>query len=221
VQGPVIFWVALHRRHHRFADRPGDPHSPHLHGGGIRGMLRGLLHAHVGWLFRLDDTDWRQYAPDLLRDRAIFRANQHYGLWVLLGLAIPAAAGGLLRQSWSGAALGLLWGGLVRIFLAHHATWSVNSLCHWAGSRSFATRDRSTNNIWLALVSMGGSWHHNHHAFPRSATTGLRWWQIDPSWWFIRGMAGVGLASQLRRPAIAPARPAQIQDSGGIHEQHQ
>ncbi len=213
MQGPVMFWVAIHRRHHRFSDQPGDPHSPHLHGDGVAGTLRGLAHAHIGWLFRHEDTDWRQYVPDLLRDRAIFDANMRYGSWVLLGLALPAAAGGLLQQSWAGVGQGFLWGGLVRIFLAHHATWSVNSICHWAGSRTFATRDRSTNNLWLALISLGGSWHHNHHAFPRSATTTIRWWQIDPSWWFIRGLAAAGLASNLRKPT---ARVVQME--GAPHE---
>jgi stearoyl-CoA desaturase (delta-9 desaturase) len=203
-EGPVISWVAIHRRHHKFSDQPGDPHSPHLHGTGITSILRGLFHAHVGWLFRPEETDWRQYVPDLLRDRSIFNANARYGYWVLLGLAIPTVAGGVLHRSWRGAALGLLWGGLVRVFLVHHATWSVNSICHWVGSRPFTTRDRSTNNVWLALISMGGSWHHNHHAFPNSARTGFRWWQMDLSWWLIRALAGVGLASNLR--CAAPER---------------
>ena len=201
VQGPVLFWVAVHRRHHRFSDQPGDPHSPNLHGGGPAGTLRGLVHAHCGWLFRPDETDWRRYVPDLLRDRVVFRVHLRYGTWALLGLVLPAAAGGVLHGSWAGVAQGFLWGGLVRIFLVHHATWSVNSLCHWAGSRSFATPDRSTNNPWLALISMGGSWHHNHHAFPRSATTGFQWWQLDPSWWFIRALAAVRLASNLNTPS--------------------
>jgi stearoyl-CoA desaturase (delta-9 desaturase) len=210
VQGPVIFWVAIHRRHHRFSDRPGDPHSPHLHGGGVVGTAWGLFHAHVGWLFQPEDTDWRLYVPDLLRDRSVFDANLRYGYWVLLGLAIPAVAGGLLHHSWSGAGQGFLWGGLVRIFLAQHVTWSVNSICHWAGSQSFATRDRSTNNLWLALISAGGSWHHNHHAFPHSARTALRWWQIDPSWWFIRCLGAAGFATNVRLPSTA--RVAQMQD---------
>jgi stearoyl-CoA desaturase (delta-9 desaturase) len=200
VQGPVIFWAAIHRRHHKFSDQPGDPHSPHMYGEGVGAIVRGLLHAHVGWLFRPEHTDWRVYVPDLLRDRTVFSINRWYPCWILIGFGIPTLVGAAIHRSWTGAAQGFLWGGLVRIFLVHHGTWSVNSICHWIGSRSFPTRDRSTNSFWLALISMGGSWHHNHHAFPNSATNSLRWWEVDMSWWFIYCLYAVGLASNLRRP---------------------
>ena len=199
-EGPVVFWVAIHRKHHRYSDHSGDPHSPHLQGNLAFGWLRGLFHAHLGWLFRPLGIEWREYAPDLLRDRAVFAVHCSYGYWVLVGVALPAVIGGVVHRSWAGAASGFLWGGLVRIFLVHHGTWSVNSLCHSFGSRSFDTRDRSTNNVWLSLLTMGGAWHHNHHALPASATTSAKWWQIDPSWWFIAGLEAVGLVYKVNRP---------------------
>jgi stearoyl-CoA desaturase (Delta-9 desaturase) len=199
-QGPVLFWVATHRRHHAHSDSPGDPHTPHLQGEGVLGFLRGLWHAHIGWLFVDDLTDLRTYAPDLLHERLIFRMNDLYPAWLLLGLAVPAALGGLLTQSWTGCLLGLIWGGLVRTFLGHHVTWSVNSLCHVFGSRPFETNDRSTNNAWLLPTSLGGSWHNNHHAFPTAAKNSLRWWQLDPCGWFVSALAWVGLAWEVRMP---------------------
>lgn len=201
LQGPVIFWVAIHRRHHAYSDHPGDPHSPHLHGSGWRGALRGLVHAHVGWLFVFENTDWVRYAPDLLRDRLIFDLNRLYPLWAALGLLVPALVGGLLTLTWTGALYGLLWGGLVRVFLVHHSTWSVNSLCHCFGARAFESDDQSTNNVWLSLVSLGGSWHNNHHAFPNSADNGLAWWQLDPSGRLIRLLEATGLAWDVKTPS--------------------
>jgi stearoyl-CoA desaturase (Delta-9 desaturase) len=199
-QGPVLFWVATHRRHHAHSDRPGDPHTPHFQGEGFLALLKGLWHAHVGWLFQGDMTDLGLYARDLLGDRLVFRINQLYFLWLLLGLAVPAIVGGLITRSWSGCALGFVWGGLVRTFLVHHATWSVNSLCHVFGSRSFHTPDKSTNNGWLALSSLGGSWHNNHHGFQWTATNSFEWWQIDPSGWVIRGLQAVRLAWDVKIP---------------------
>jgi stearoyl-CoA desaturase (delta-9 desaturase) len=199
-QGPVLFWVATHRRHHAFSDRPGDPHTPNVHGEGVLELLRGLWHAHVGWLFRGDTTDLGLYARDLLGDRLVFRINQLYFVWLLLGLAVPAVAAGLITRSWTGCLLGLVWGGLVRTFLVHHATWSVNSLCHVFGSRPFRTPDKSTNNGWLALSSLGGSWHNNHHGFQWTATNSFEWWQIDACGGFIRGLEAVGLAWDVKAP---------------------
>jgi stearoyl-CoA desaturase (delta-9 desaturase) len=199
-QGPVLFWVATHRRHHAFSDRPGDPHTPNVHGEGVLELLRGLWHAHVGWLFQGDTTDLGFYARDLLGDRLVFRINQLYFVWLLSGLALPALIAGLVTRSWTGALMGLVWGGLVRTFLVHHATWSVNSLCHVFGDRPFDTPDRSTNNGWLALSSLGGSWHNNHHAFQRTATNSFEWWQIDACGWFIRGLEAVGLAWDVKVP---------------------
>jgi stearoyl-CoA desaturase (delta-9 desaturase) len=149
-------------------------------------------------LFQYEVTDLAAYAPDLLRDRLVFNLNSFYPLWVLLGLALPAALGGLISGSWIGAATGCLWGGFVRAFLVHHATWSVNSLCHTFGSRPFETRDYSTNNPWLMLSSLGGSWHNNHHAFPHAALNALEWWQLDPSGWLIQILKALGLAWDVR-----------------------
>jgi stearoyl-CoA desaturase (Delta-9 desaturase) len=208
VQGPVIAWVADHRKHHAHTDVEGDPHSPHVgHGEGVTGVLRGLWHAHMGWL--LTDhgrAEWRRYAPDLCDDPGMRLINRRFVGLVVLGLGIPAAAGYLLTGTLLGAATGLLWGGLVRVFFVHHITWSVNSVCHFLGSRRFELDDRSTNVFWLALPSLGESWHHNHHAFPRSAKHGLRRWELDPSAALIRGMERAGLAWNVVR--IAPERQA-------------
>jgi stearoyl-CoA desaturase (delta-9 desaturase) len=201
-QGPILYWTAIHRRHHAFADLPGDPHSPHLSGPGVVGWLRGAWHSHIGWLFAGQVTDWSRYILDLLRDRMVYRINRLYFVWVLLGLAIPAALGGLLAWSWEGAGLGLLWGGLVRVCLCQHATWSIGSIAHLFGSAPYDTHthDQSRNNFWIAIPTWGEGWHNNHHAFPYSAMHGLRWWQIDPSGYVIRGLRLVGLAWDVKAP---------------------
>ena len=212
VQGPVMAWVADHRKHHAHADEEGDPHSPHVgHGDGVGGVLRGLWHAHAGWLMSTQgQASARKYARDLYDDRGMRLINRRFPLFVLLSLAIPALAGwALTGGTLAGAATGLLWGGLVRIFLVHHITWSVNSVCHFLGTRRFETDDESTNVAWLALPSLGEAWHHNHHAFPRSASHGLRRWErlLDPSALVIRGLEKVGLARNVVR--IAPERQEQ------------
>ena len=217
VQGPVMAWVADHRKHHAHADEEGDPHSPHVgHGDGATGVLRGLWHAHTGWLFSNQGRAHpRQYAKDLFEDRGMRLINRRFPLFVLLSLAIPAFAGWVLSGgTLVGAATGLLWGGLVRIFLVHHITWSVNSVCHFLGSRRFETEDHSTNVAWLSLPSLGESWHHNHHAFPRSASHGLRRWEslLDPSAVLITGLEKVGLARNVVR--IAPERQIQRERQG-------
>jgi len=208
VQGPVIAWVADHRKHHAHTDVEGDPHSPHVgQGEGVIGVLRGLWHAHMGWLLSEHGrADWQRYAPDLFEDRGMRLINRRFVSLVMLGLVIPAAAGYLLTGTLLGAATGLLWGGLVRVFFVHHVTWSVNSVCHFLGTRRFEVEDRSTNVFWLALPSLGESWHHNHHAFPRSAVHGLRRWELDPSALLIAAMERVGLAWNVIR--IAPERQA-------------
>src|SRR5919197_60870 len=196
VQGPVIDWVADHRKHHAHTDKEGDPHSPHVgHGAGVKGALRGLWHAHVGWLWRTHgEARASKYARDLVEDRGMRVINRRFPLIVLASLALPALLGGLLSWSLKGAFTGLIWGGFARIFLQHHVTWSVNSVCHYFGKRRFDVDDHSTNVFWLAIPSFGESWHHNHHAFPRSALHGLRWWEIDPGGWVIRLMQRLGLA---------------------------
>jgi stearoyl-CoA desaturase (delta-9 desaturase) len=196
VQGPVIDWVADHRKHHAHADHEGDPHSPHVgYGAGLRGAARGLWHAHVGWLWRTHgQARAHKYARELVEDRGMRRINRRFPLIVLASLALPALLGFALTGEPRGALTGLIWGGFVRIFLQHHMTWSVNSICHFFGRRRFDTDDQSTNVFWLALPSLGESWHHNHHAFPRSAAHGLRWWELDPSALVIRLLRRLGLA---------------------------
>ena len=205
VQGPVIAWVADHRKHHAHADEEGDPHSPHV---GAGSGLHGLLHAHVGWLLMEQGrARKRKYAPDLLEDGGMRRISRAFPLIVVASLLVPAAIGWAITGKLTGALTGLLWGGLVRIFFVHHVTWSVNSVCHFFGRRRFDIEDHSTNVWWLALPSMGEAWHHNHHAFPRSASHGLGRFELDPSAWVIRGMEKLGLVWNVVR--IAPERQAQ------------
>jgi len=203
VQGSVMDWVADHRKHHAHTDREGDPHSPHVgHGSG----LSGLWHAHVGWLLETQgQADWKKYAAELYEDPAMRAIGRSFPQLAVLSLLIPTVAGWALHDfTAAGALRGLVWGGLVRIFFVHHVTWSVNSVCHFFGSRRFDLEDHSTNVGWLAVLSLGESWHHNHHAFPRSAYHGLRWWEIDVSGLIIAGMQRVGLAWNVVR--ISPER---------------
>jgi len=202
IQGAAIDWAVDHRTHHAFSDKEGDPHSPH-HGfsDSLWGRLRGLGHAHVGWLFDHNRTDQERYAKDLLQDRLVLAISRLFPLWIVLSFAIPFALGGLITRTWSGAVTGLVWGGLVRLFFNHHVTWSVNSICHVFGRRPFAANDRSTNNWLLALPSFGEAWHHNHHVFPTSAFHGLGWRQIDLSGLVIAAWEKVGLVRNVRRPS--------------------
>jgi len=206
VEGPVLEWVATHRKHHRFSDHAGDPHSPNVdHASGWRGTLRGLWHAHVGWMLRGKDMENpARYAKDLLADRDLRVISRTFPLWVLVGLAVPFGLGVLLSGSLVGGLTGLLWGGAVRIFLLHYATFSINSLCHSFGRRPFATRDESRNLAWLAPLAFGEAWHNNHHAFPTSARHGLSRWQIDPGAWLIAALERTHLAWDVIR--ISPAR---------------
>lgn len=205
VQGPVIGWVADHRKHHAHTDEEGDPHSPHVgHGTGVR----GLWHAHVGWLWEQNGiADGKKYAPDLLEDDGMRFISRNFLVWVALSLLLPFALGFAISGTLTGALLALFWGGFVRIFLLHHITWSINSVCHFFGQRRFATDDKSTNVFWLALPSLGEAWHHNHHAFPRAAVQGLKWWEIDISGVVIRSMKAVGLAWNVVQ--ITPERQEQ------------
>jgi len=206
VEGPIIEWVSNHRKHHRFSDQPGDPHSPHVdHGSGWRGALVGLFHAHVGWLFNGEAmASEERYSKDLLADPVARFLDRTFLLWVFAGLAFPFAVGMALTGSLIGGLTGLLWGGAVRLFLVHHATFSINSLCHFFGRRRFETGDESRNLLWLALPTLGEAWHNNHHAFPTSARHGLRWWQIDPSAWLIAGLERSGLVWDVIR--VSPER---------------
>ena len=225
LQGGVLDWVADHRKHHAHTDQEGDPHSPHVgHGEG----LKGLWHAHTGWLFETHgQADWKRYAKELYEDPVMKKINRLFPLWAFLSLAIPTLLGWALHGfTLEGAIRGLIWGGLVRAFFLHHITWSINSICHYYGRRRFDIEDLSTNVAWLAVPSFGEAWHHNHHAFPRSAAHGLKWYEIDISDLFIRGMEKVGLASNVVRisqdrqaaklvgatPAKKPAAPSGEQE---------
>src|ERR687889_1380495 len=206
IEGPVISWVADHRKHHAFSDQEGDPHSPHVdHGSGWSGALRGLFHAHVGWLFIHTQRGKRdRYAPDLIADPTISFIDRTFLWWVFAGLALPFALGWLIGGSLMTALTGLLWGGGVRMLVVHHVTYSINSLCHFFGRKDYKTGDESRNLGWLSVITFGESWHNNHHAFPTSARHGLRRHQWDPSAWVITALERVGLAWDVIR--ISPER---------------
>jgi stearoyl-CoA desaturase (Delta-9 desaturase) len=207
VQGALIHWVADHRKHHTFTDEEGDPHSPHTNDAhGWRGVLRGLWHSHMGWLFDGERSSARRFAPDLRKDPMMRKIDSLFPVWALLGLALPALAGYVLSGGEPMAALtAFVWAGLVRVFLLHHATWSVNSICHMYGKRPFETDDESRNNWVVALVSLGEGWHHSHHAFPTSARHGLSRRQLDPSHAVIRVFERLGWATNVKHP-----KPEQI-----------
>lgn len=199
IEGAVIDWVSAHRRHHAFSDKEGDPHSPHLdHDGTVKGILRGLWHAHVGWLFAPEKTSAERWAPDLLKDSAIVKIDRLFPWWIAGTFMLPALAGFAITGTLRGAITALLWGGLARVFLLHHVTWSINSICHYYGKRPFETTDKSTNNWPLAVLSFGESWHNNHHAFPTSAVHGILKGQFDMSGFVIRGFERLGLARDVK-----------------------
>ncbi len=202
VEGPIIGWVADHRRHHQHSDQELDPHSPHTHGGGVMNTLKGALHAHMGWLVaRGVKTDLEKYVPDLQNDKMVVWLSKTFPIWALLGLAIPTVLGGLITMTWTGALLGLAWGGFVRIFFVHHITWSINSMCHIWGTKTYDCGDESRNNAICGVLAFGEGWHNNHHAFPTSARHGLYWWQFDLSYILIRAMEVLGLARRIKVPS--------------------
>ncbi len=215
-EGPVIDWVATHRKHHQFSDKHGDPHSPHLsHGDGWRGQFRGLLHAHIGWVFSdMEVADERRYAKDLLEDPLIRFVDRTFVLWVIVGLAAAFGLGVALSGTVMGGLTALLWGGAARIFFLHHATFSINSLCHFFGRQAYNTGDESRNLAWLAIPTWGEAWHNNHHAFPTSFRHGIRRWQIDPSAAMIRLLELTGLAWDVVR--VDPARCAAKELAGQV-----
>lgn len=209
VQAPLFKWVAVHRRHHQFSDDRDDPHSPHHHGPGLLGWLRGCWHAHIGWFFAPEPANLDHYVKDLRKSWALRLADRLHLFWAALGLLLPALLGGLIQGAWRGVWTGLVWGGLVRIFLVHHVTWSVNSACHLWGSQPFRSNDQSRDNLIVGILALGEGWHNAHHAFPTSARHGLSWWKFDLSYWVIRTLAAVGLAWNVQVPskkALAAAR---------------
>ena len=200
-QGPLLFWVSTHRRHHKFSDQPGDPHSPNLHGEGLWGMITGLWHSHIGWMFTVEQTDLVEFARDVFQDPAMFMIHRTYLWWVAAGLALPAVVCGLVTMSWTGALLGFVWGGLVRMFLVNHAAWCVGSISHVFGSRPFRTGDHSANNYLVAVLAFGEGLQNNHHAFSGAYAHAIRWWQPDLSAWVIQLMKTAGLAWDLKFPS--------------------
>ncbi len=199
-EGPLLRWVAFHRRHHQLSDTQDDPHTPHHQGNGFFGLIRGFWFAHLGWIFKPDPPNLSRYVRDLQQSALLRRVSALFPLWVALGLLIPAVLAGVLTGTWTGAVLGLIWGGLARIFLVHHVTWSVNSVCHLWGGRPYRSGDHSRNNFLFGILALGEGWHNNHHAFPTSARHGLRWWQVDVSYWVIRALNLLGLAWKIRLP---------------------
>lgn len=200
-QGPLMFWITTHRRHHTYSDKPGDPHSPNLLGEGRLNRLRGLWYAHMPWMLAPDMTSWSVFAKDVLSDRRLFFYNQTYFLWVVLGLLLPALMGGLLTQSWLGAWCGFIFGGLMRIFIANQAAWCVGSVCHRYGSRPYDNGDCSTNNWTVAILTFGEGLQNNHHAFPAWYRHGVRWWEPDLSGWLLTLLGRLGVVWDLRSPS--------------------
>ncbi|MEU6734821.1 acyl-CoA desaturase [Streptomyces physcomitrii] len=200
VEGPLVRWVADHRKHHKFSDAEGDPHSPWRYGESVPALMKGLWWAHIGWMFDEERTSQEKYAPDLLKDGATRVISKQFIMWTALSLLLPALIGGLVTWSWWGAVTAFFWGSLIRVALAHHVTWSINSICHAVGKHPFKSRDRSGNVWWLALLSGGESWHNLHHAEPTSARHGVERWQLDSSARIIRWFEQLGWAYDVRWP---------------------
>lgn len=200
-QGPLIYWVASHRRHHRYSDISGDLHSPYINRNQPMGWWQGFYHSHMGWTYSHELTNSFLFAKDLVLDKTISTVNKYYYLWVLLGLIIPSIIEGIITWSWSGVLRGFLWGGLLRLFLVHHSSWTIGSIAHIYGSSPFSNHDNSKNNFWIALPTLGEGWHNNHHAFPNSAFHGLEWWQVDVTGLVIRTLQLLDLAWDVKRPS--------------------
>ena len=200
IEGPVIRWVADHRKHHAFSDREGDPHSPWRYGETVPALAKGLWYAHIGWLFDIEQTNQRKYAPDLLKDPDIVKISRAFPAAIAVSMLLPPLLGGLISWSWQGALTAFFWGSLVRVALLHHVTWSINSICHALGERPFKSRDKSGNVWWLAVLSMGESWHNLHHADPTSARHGVLKGQVDSSARIIWAFERLGWAYDVRWP---------------------
>jgi stearoyl-CoA desaturase (Delta-9 desaturase) len=200
IEGNIIQWVADHRRHHAFSDQEGDPHSPWRFGTGFWALTKGLWHAHMGWMFSRELSNRARFAPDLMADKDINRLDKLFPLLVVFSTLGPAAIGGLVTWSWEGALTAFFWASLVRVSLLHHTTWSINSICHAFGERPFKSRDRATNVWWLAIISMGESWHNLHHAEPTAARHGVLRGQIDSTARVIWVLEKLRLATEVRWP---------------------
>ena len=209
-QGSLSYWVSNHRRHHQNADKAGDLHSPYVDSERHLGKVEGFWHAHMGWTFNHRFSNPLRFARDLYRDPALARVNQLYLLWVFLGVAIPAALGGILSASWMGALTGFLWGGPVRLLLTYHSTNAIDSVNHIFGRKPHHTGDEARNNVWIVLPTLGEGWHNNHHALPTSALFGFRWWQIDPGGMLIRLLESLGWVWDVNRPTATEIRDKQV-----------
>lgn len=200
LEGCPLQWSTVHRKHHKHSDHEIDPHTPHKK---EHGMWKGLLFAHLGWMFRQHTfvEDVNKFSPDLRKDPIVMFFHRTYSFWILMSLVIPIGIGYLIQPNLMGALYGLLLGGAARIFWTHHITWSINSVCHVFGSRPYHSKDKSTNNFLFGVLALGEGWHNNHHAFPNSARHGLRWWQFDLSWIVIRTMSMLGLAWDVKTPS--------------------
>lgn len=200
IEGSLDQWVADHRKHHKYSDEVGDPHSPWRFGTSRKAIAKGLVYSHVGWLFESDNTSIEKYAPDITKDKELNWISKHFSVFVIASLLIPAVLGGLITWSWLGALTAFFWAGLVRIAFVHHVTWSINSICHVFGNRPFVSRDLSSNVAWLAIPSMGESWHNLHHVDPTAARHGVMKGQVDVSAGIIRGLERSGLVTDVRWP---------------------
>ncbi len=199
-QGPLLFWCSCHRLHHQHSDHEGDPHSPHLSGGGWAGWAKGLFHAHMGWIVVAGRYRYKaKTVRDLYSDPDVRFVDHYYLYWLFLSVALPALLGGLWHRSWEGAAMGFVWGGVLRICFVHHFTWAVNSFGHVYGDKPFRSHDESRNNFFLAMMGLGDGWHNNHHAFPRSARHGFAWWELDFTYQVILALEKLGLVWRVRR----------------------
>jgi stearoyl-CoA desaturase (delta-9 desaturase) len=213
-QGPLVHWVSNHRRHHKFSDKPGDPHSPNLHGSGFWNKLKGCWHAHIGSMFACEVTNYAVYSPDILRNKPLMWINNHYLTILMSGLLLPAVIGGLVSWDLNGAATGLLWGGLVRMFVVHHAIWSITSVAHVFGNKANPSDDESRNSFVLAMLTGGEGWHNNHHAFPSAAIMSRTWWRVDLGGLVIGTLEKSGLAWDVRRlpPTVQTDSPPALGD---------
>jgi stearoyl-CoA desaturase (Delta-9 desaturase) len=200
LEGPVLFWVSTHRRHHRFSDEEGDPHSPNLSGPGLMGKLKGLWYAHIPWMFSDQESRLTMFAPDVVRDRRLYYYNRTYPVWALASLLLPALLGFVIGGGLAAAVSGFIFGGLARAFIANQAAWCVGSLGHMIGSRPFVTKDDSANNWPVAILTFGEGLQNNHHAFPGAYRHAMRWWEPDLSGWVIAFLAKAGIVWDLKMP---------------------
>ena len=207
IEGPVLTWVADHRRHHKYSDKEGDPHSPWRFGDDWKALSKGLVWAHVGWMFDGNHTSQEKFCPDLLADKKIAKISRSFPALVAISLLAPALIGGLWAWSWQGAVIAFFWATLVRVAFLHHVTWSINSICHTFGKEEFEVRDKSRNVTWLAILSFGESWHNLHHSDPTCARHGALRGQIDIAARLIWVAEKLGWAYDVRWPDEARLSP--------------